>query len=516
MLDQNLKNQLAQYLDMLKTEVVIGLSATNDEKSEKVRGFVEDVASLSDKITIEEKSLPYSPAFQLKGEKDHGRIIFAGVPLGHEFASFALALLQVGGVEPKIDQATKDRIKAIEDTQNLETIVSLSCHNCPEVVQAFNIMAVLNPNINHTMIEGSMFQDIAEDRDVLAVPAIFKDGEFLEGGKQTMDSLLELIGSKKTSDDFAGKPAFDVLIIGGGPAAATAAIYAARKGVKTGLLASEFGGQVVETLGIENIPGFKYTEGPEFMAKMNDQVRELGVDVMTGALASDIKEAEHSANDLRLIEVELDNGAKLESRTVIIATGARWRLIGIPGETEFRNKGVAYCTHCDGPLFKGKPVAVIGGGNSGIEAAIDLAAMVSHVTVLEFLPELKADQVLQDKLYSLDNVTVIKNAQTTGLYGDSRLERLEYTDRETNEEHSLEVEGCFIQVGLVPNTEWLKESDVKLTDRGEIIVDGEGKTSLEGVYAAGDATDTVFKQIVIAAGTGATSALGAFNYLMRN
>ncbi len=515
MLDQNLKTQLAQYLDMLKTEVTIGLSVTNDEKSNKVRGFVEDVASLSDKINIVEKDLTYTPAFELKGEKDHGQIIFAGVPLGHEFSSFALALLQVGGIEPRIDEGTKKRIKAIDDVQNLETIVSLSCHNCPEVVQSFNIMAILNPNINHTMIEGSMFQEIAEDRDVLAVPAIFKDGEFLEGGKQTMDSLLELIGSKKSSDDFAGKEAYDVLIIGGGPAAATAAIYAARKGVSTGLVASEFGGQVVETLGIENIPGFKYTEGPDFMANMKEQVTALGVDIMTGALASGVKEVEDSANP-RLVEVELDNGAKLQARTVVIATGARWRLIGIPGEIEFRNKGVAYCTHCDGPLFKGKPVAVIGGGNSGIEAAIDLAAMVDHVTVLEFLPELKADQVLQDKLYSLDNVTVLKNAQTTGLYGDSRLERLEYKDRESGQEHSLEVEGCFIQVGLVPNTEWLKDSEVKLTDRGEILVDGEGKTSLEGIFAAGDATNTAFKQIVIAAGSGATASLGAFNYLMRN
>ena len=516
MLDQNLRNQLAQYLDMLKTEVTIGLSVSNDENSEKVRGFIEDVASLSDKITVEEKELEYTPSFELKGNFDHGRIIFAGVPLGHEFASFALALLQVGGVEPKVDEGTKKRIAAVEDTQNLETIVSLSCHNCPEVVQSFNIMAVLNPNINHTMIEGSMFQDVAESRDVLAVPAIFKEGEFLEGGKQTMDSLLELIGSKKTSDDFADKSAYDVLIIGGGPAAATASIYAARKGINTGLVASEFGGQVVDTLGIENIPGFKYTEGPDFMVNMNEQVTALGVDVMTGALASDVREAENSSNDLRLVEVELDNGAVLKARTVVIATGARWRLIGIPGETEFKNKGVAYCTHCDGPLFKGKPVAVIGGGNSGVEAAIDLAGMVDHVTVLEFLPELKADQVLQDKLASLDNVTVIKNAQTTGLYGDNKLERLEYTDRETNEEHSIDVAGCFIQVGLVPNTEWLEDTKVDLSDRGEIEVNPDGSTSLEGVFAAGDATTSLFKQIVIAAGSGATAALGAFNYLMRN
>ena len=515
MLENNLKQQLAQYLDMLKTEVTIGLSVSQDENSKKVKEFVEEVAVLSDKIKVEEKELTYTPSFEIKGDFDHGRIVFAGLPLGHEFASFALAMLQAGGIEPKVDETTKKRIESIE-ASDFETIVSLSCHNCPDVVQALNIMAILNPNVNHTMIEGSMFQDIAEDRDVLAVPAIFKDGEFLEGGKQTMDTLLDKIAGGKSADDFTDKAAFDVLIIGGGPAAATASIYAARKGVQTGLIASEFGGQVVETLGIENIPGFKYTEGPSFMGQMEDQVRALDVDIMTGTLAENIKESENSSDDLRLIEVELDNGAKLEARSVIIATGARWRLLGIPGEIEFKNKGVAYCTHCDGPLFKGKKVAVIGGGNSGIEAAIDLAGMVDHVTVLEFLPELKADQVLQDKLNSLDNVTVIKNAQTTGLYGDSKLERLEYTDRETNEEHSIDVAGCFIQVGLVPNTDWLKESEVDLTDRGEIIVNPDGSTSLEAVYAAGDATNSLFKQIVIAAGSGATAALGAFNYLMRN
>lgn len=515
MLENNLKQQLAQYLDMLKTEVTIGLSVSQDESSKKVKEFVEEVAELSDKIKVEEKELTYTPSFEIKGDFDHGRIVFAGVPLGHEFASFALAMLQAGGIEPKVDEATKKRIESIE-ASDFETIVSLSCHNCPDVVQALNIMAILNPNVNHTMIEGSMFQDIAEDRDVLAVPAIFKDGQFFEGGKETMDTLLDKIAGGKSADDFADKAAFDVLIIGGGPAAATAAVYAARKGVSTGLVASDFGGQVVETLGIENIPGFKYTEGPSFMGQMEEQVTALGVDIMTGTLAQNIKESENSSQDLRLIEVELDNGAKLEARSVVIATGARWRLLGIPGEIEFRNKGVAYCTHCDGPLFKGKKIAVIGGGNSGIEAAIDLAAMVEYVTVIEFLPELKADQVLQDKLASLGNVEVIKNAQTTGLYGENKLQRLEYLDRETNEEHAIDVEGCFIQVGLVPNTDWLKESDVELTDRGEIIVNPDGSTSLESVYAAGDATNSLFKQIVIAAGSGATAALGAFNYLMRN
>lgn len=512
MLDQNLKNQLAQYLDLLKTEVTIGLSVANDENSKKVKEFINDVASLSEKIKVEEKKLKYTPSFDLKGDFDHGEIVFAGLPLGHEFASFALALLQVGGISPKVDDKTIQRIKSLDESMDFETVVSLSCHNCPDVVQALNIMAIINPKISHTMIEGGMFKDLAESREVLAVPAIFKDGDFFEGGKQSMDNLLDLLGSEKDTSHFENKGIFDVLVIGGGPAAATAGIYAARKGLKTGILADEFGGQVNETLAIENIPGFKYTEGPDFMVQMKDQVSSLGVDIMTGALANDIKRLE----DEKVVEISLDNDISLRAKTVILATGARWRLIGIPGEVEFRNKGVAYCTHCDGPLFKDKPVAVIGGGNSGVEAAIDLAAMASKVTVLEFLPELKADKILQDKLRSLENVEIITNAQTTGLYGDGKVENLEFTDRVSGEEKKIDIDGCFIQVGLVPNTEWLKESDLDLNKFGEIPTNKDGSTNIEGVFAAGDATETAFKQIVIAAGTGATAALGAFNYLMVN
>lgn len=512
MLDQNLKNQLAQYLDLLKTEVTIGLSVANDENSKKVKEFINDVASLSEKIKVEEKKLKYTPSFNLKGDFDHGEIIFAGLPLGHEFASFALALLQVGGISPKVDDKTIKRIKSLDESMDFETVVSLSCHNCPDVVQALNIMAIINPKISHTMIEGGMFKDLAESREVLAVPAIFKDGNFFEGGKQSMDNLLDLLGSEKDTSHFENKGIFDVLVVGGGPAAATAGIYAARKGLKTGILADEFGGQVNETLAIENIPGFKYTEGPDFMVQMKDQVSSLGVDIMTGALANDIKRLE----DDKVVEISLDNDISLRAKTVILATGARWRLIGIPGEVEFRNKGVAYCTHCDGPLFKDKPVAVIGGGNSGVEAAIDLAAMASKVTVLEFLPELKADKILQDKLRSLENVEIITNAQTTGLYGDGKVENLEFTDRVSGEEKKIDIDGCFIQVGLVPNTEWLKESDLDLNKFGEIPTNKDGSTNIEGVFAAGDATETAFKQIVIAAGTGATAALGAFNYLMVN
>ena len=470
------------------------------------------MASLSEKIKVEEKKLKYTPSFDLKGDFDHGEIIFAGLPLGHEFASFALALLQVGGISPKVDDKTIQRIKSLDESMDFETVVSLSCHNCPDVVQALNIMAIINPKINHTMIEGGMFKDLAESREVLAVPAIFKDGNFFEGGKQSMDNLLDLLGSEKDTSHFENKGIFDVLVIGGGPAAATAGIYAARKGLKTGILADEFGGQVNETLAIENIPGFKYTEGPDFMVQMKDQVSSLGVDIMTGALANDIKRLENE----KVVEISLDNDITLRAKTVILATGARWRLIGIPGEVEFRNKGVAYCTHCDGPLFKDKPVAVIGGGNSGVEAAIDLAAMASKVTVLEFLPELKADKILQDKLRSLENVEIITNAQTTGLYGDGKVENLEFTDRVSGEEKNIDIDGCFIQVGLVPNTEWLKESDLDLNKFGEIPTNKDGSTNIEGVFAAGDATETAFKQIVIAAGTGATAALGAFNYLVVN
>lgn len=512
MLDQNLKNQLAQYLDLLKTEVTIGLSVANDENSKKVKEFIDDVASLSEKIKVEEKKLKYTPSFDLKGDFDHGEIVFAGLPLGHEFASFALALLQVGGISPKVDDKTIQRVKSLDESMDFETVVSLSCHNCPDVVQALNIMAIINPKISHTMIEGGMFKDLAESREVLAVPAIFKDDDFFEGGKQSMDNLLDLLGSEKDTSHFENKGIFDVLVIGGGPAAATAGIYAARKGLKTGILADEFGGQVNETLAIENIPGFKYTEGPDFMVQMKDQVSSLGVDIMTGALANDIKRLENE----KVVEISLDNDITLRAKTVILATGARWRLIGIPGEVEFRNKGVAYCTHCDGPLFKDKPVAVIGGGNSGVEAAIDLAAMASKVTVLEFLPELKADKILQDKLRSLENVEIITNAQTTGLYGDGKVENLEFTDRVSGEEKNIDIDGCFIQVGLVPNTEWLKESDLDLNKFGEIPTNKDGSTNIEGVFAAGDATETAFKQIVIAAGTGATAALGAFNYLVVN
>lgn len=427
--------------------------------------------------------------------------------MGHEFTSFILALLQVGGRAPKIDDNVAQQIKSIDRTLNFETYVSLTCHNCPDVVQALNIMAVLNPKIAHTMIEGSMYQHEVDEKEIMAVPTVLLNGETFDSGRMTIEQIIEKVSGPMSADEFADKETFDVLVIGGGPAGASSAIYAARKGIKTGMVVETFGGQVLETLGIENVIGTPYVEGPQLMRQVEDHVKQYDVDIMKGQRAKSIQK-----NDL--IEVELENGAQLKAKTAILSTGARWRAINVPGEKEFKNKGIAYCPHCDGPLFKDKEVVVIGGGNSGIEAAIDLAGLAKHIYVLEFLPELKADQVLQDKLYSLSNVTVITNAATKEITGSSHVEALTYTDRLTNEEHTLNVEGVFILIGLMPNTEWLSGT-VELSDRGEILVDKHGATNVDGIFAAGDCTDSAYKQIIISMGSGATAALGAFDYLIR-
>ncbi|SER55117.1 alkyl hydroperoxide reductase subunit F, partial [Granulicatella balaenopterae] len=395
---------------------------------------------------------------------------FAGIPLGHEFSSFVLALLQVSGRAPKIDEALIKQIKAIDKAYHFESIVSLTCHICPEVVQTLNIFAVLNPFITHTMIEGGIHQDIVKERDIMAVPTVYLNGEEFSSGKLTVEQLLEKLAGSVELDESITNQVYDSLIIGGGPAGASAAIYSARKGIKTALVCEEFGGQVMETLGIENMIGTPYTEGPKLMAQVGEHVKQYNVQQITGQRVTHI-------NKQDLIEVTLANGTILKTKSAIISTGARWRHINVPGEKEFKNKGVAYCPHCDGPIFAGKPVAVIGGGNSGIEAAIDLAGIVSHVYVLEFLPELKADKVLQDKLYSLKNVTVITNAQTTEITGTNSVEGLSYIDRKTQAEHHLAVEGVFVLIGLMPNTEWLKDS-VDLNNRGEIKIDATGQTSL--------------------------------------
>ncbi|MDT2749077.1 alkyl hydroperoxide reductase subunit F [Streptococcus parauberis] len=508
-LTPDIKNQLKQYLDLLESDIVFQANLGDDQNSKNVKEFLEEIANMSSKITIEEKSLTRQPSFKIAQLDKESGVEFAGIPLGHEFTSFVLALLQVSGRPPKIEQELANQIKAIDKELHFETYVSLSCHNCPDVVQAFNIMSVLNPKISHTMIEGGMFQDEVKERGIMAVPTVYLDNQVFSSGRTTVEQLLEKITGPASADNFSEKGVYDVLVIGGGPAGNSSAIYAARKGLKTGLLAETFGGQVMETVGIENMIGTLYTEGPKLMAQIEEHTKSYNVDIIKVQLATSIAKKED------LIEVTLANGAVLQAKTAILALGAKWRNINVPGEDEFRNKGVTYCPHCDGPLFEGKDVAVIGGGNSGMEAALDLAGLCKQVTVLEFLPEVKADQVLQDRAAKTNNLTIITNAATKDIVGQDHVTGLNYTDRESQEEKHIDLEGVFVQIGLIPNTQWLKDSGIELTDRGEIVVDGHGSTNIPGIFAAGDCTNSIYKQIIISMGSGATAAIGAFDYLIR-
>lgn len=507
-LDTEIKEQLAQYLELLENNIVLKASVGEDENSQKVLDLVEEITSMSSKISMEKVQLEKTPSFAVDRPEGTSGVVFAGLPLGHEFTSLVLALLQVSGRAPKVDDKVIKQIQSIDKELHFETYVSLTCHNCPDVVQALNIMSVVNPKISHTMIEGGMFKEEVEAKGIMAVPTVMLNGEEFSSGRMTIEQILEKAAGPADASEFEDKDPYDVLVIGGGPAGASAAIYAARKGIRTGLVAETFGGQVLETLGIENVIGTPYTEGPKLMAQVEAHVNEYPVDVMKSQRTAKLEKKE-------LVEVTLENGAVLKSKTAILATGARWRNVGVPGEQEFKNKGVAYCPHCDGPLFEGKDVAVIGGGNSGIEAAIDLAGIVKHVTVLEFMPELKADQVLQERLYSLPNVTVKKNVQTKEITGTDKVDGITYVDRETGEEVHAAVQGVFILIGLVPNTDWLGDT-LDRTKMGEIIVDKHGATNVPGVFAAGDCTDSAYKQIIISMGSGATAALGAFDYMIRH
>ena len=507
-LDAEIKSQLSQYLQLLENDILLKVSAGSDDVSKEMLALVEELASMSSKITVEKAELKRTPSFSINRVGEESGVTFAGVPLGHEFTSLVLALLQVSGRTPKVDQSVIDQIKEIDGEYHFETYVSLTCHNCPDVVQALNIMSVLNPNITHTMIDGAAFKAEVESKNVMAVPAVFLNGEFWNGGRISLQEILAKLGAGLSAEDFADKDPYDVLVVGGGPAGASAAIYAARKGIRTGIVAERFGGQILDTLSIENFISVKATEGPKLAQALEEHVKEYDIDIMDLQRAKRLEKKD-------LFEIELENGAVLKSKTVIISTGARWRNINVPGEQELKNKGVAYCPHCDGPLFAGKDVAVIGGGNSGIEAAIDLAGIVNHVTVLEFAPELKADQVLQERLNSLPNVTVVTNAATQEITGTDQVTGITYTDRETGKEHHIELQGVFVQIGLVPNTEWL-DGTLERNRIGEIIVDKRGATTIPGVFAAGDCTDSAYNQIIISMGSGATAALGAFDYLIRN
>ncbi len=509
-LDTKLKQQLSQYLELLENPIVFHASLDESENSQKTKQFLQEIIELSDKLSMEEAQLEYTPSFQInqKGQEASG-ITFAGIPLGHEFESFVLALLQVGGRAPKISDEQRKRIEKIHSKHEFTTFASLTCHNCPDVVQGLNIMSVLNPLISHTMVEGGMFQDLAEQRGIMAVPAVFDGDIQVASGRQTLDELIDLIADEEEVS-FDDVEPFDVLVIGGGPAGCSSAIYAARKGIRTGIITKRFGGQVNDTLGIENFIGVEYTEGPKLMQQIRKHVEKYNIELFEGHDIVDLETLED-----KRIKVLLASGAYLISKTVIIATGAHWRDINVPGEKEFKTKGVAYCPHCDGPLFAGKDVAVIGGGNSGVEAAIDLAGIVNKVTLIEFLPELKADQVLQKRLRSLPNVEIFTNVVTTEITGENKVNGITFKDRETDEKTHLDLAGVFVQIGLKPNTEWIKDR-VKMDHMGQIEIDAHGQTSMPGVFAAGDCTTVAYKQIMISMGSGAIASLGAFDYLIRN
>ncbi|ANF24011.1 alkyl hydroperoxide reductase subunit F [Stutzerimonas stutzeri] len=516
MLDSNLKAQLKTYLEKVTQPFEIVASLDDGAKSQEMLAMLEDITSLSDKITLRTDGNDVrKPSFALNRIGGNISLRFAGIPMGHEFTSLVLALLQVGGHPSKTAPEVIEQIKNLDGEYNFETYFSLSCQNCPDVVQALNLMAVLNPNIRHVAIDGALFQEEVTIRQVMSVPSIYLNGELFGQGRMGEEEILAKLdtgASARDAEKLSARDAFDVLVVGGGPAGAAAAIYAARKGIRTGVAAERFGGQVLDTMAIENFISVTETEGPKLARALENHVREYDVDIMNLQRAAQLIPGSEGG----LHEIKLENGGSLKAKTLILATGARWREMNVPGEQEYRGRGVAYCPHCDGPLFKGKRVAVIGGGNSGVEAAIDLAGIVAQVTLIEFDSQLRADAVLQKKLHSLPNVTVITSALTSEVTGDGKkVTGLIYKDRNSSEFHELELEGIFVQIGLLPNSDWLKGT-VELTSRGEIIVDARGETSLPGIFAAGDVTTVPYKQIVIAVGEGAKASLSAFDHLIRS
>ena len=517
MLDDDIKQQLAAYLERVQQPFEMVATLGSDAKSAEMRELLEEIAGMRpDKITLRTDGQDARvPSFTLARPGSGTQLRFAAIPLGHEFTSLILALLWTGGHPPKVEADTLEQVKALDADLDFEVYMSLSCHNCPDVVQALSLLAIFNPRVKTTIIDGGMFQGEIEAREIMGVPTVFLNGQFFANGRMTAEEVLQKVdtgAAKRDAAKLSAKAPYEVLIVGGGPAGAAAAIYAARKGIRTGLVAERFGGQVNDTLEIANYPGVPETDGPHYAAALEQHVRNYDVDLMNTQRVAELVPADEAGGH---VTVRLDNGGELRSRTVILATGARWRNVNVPGEQEYKTKGVAYCPHCDGPLFKGKDVAVIGGGNSGVEAAIDLAGVVRHVTVLEFMPELKADAVLVSKLHSLPNVTVHTNQQTTEIHGeDGKVSGIEFKCRATGTNTKVPLHGVFVQIGLVPNTEWLG-STVARSKFGEIVVDARGATNVPGVFAAGDCTTVPYKQIVIAAGAGSTAALSAFDYLIR-
>jgi NADH-dependent peroxiredoxin subunit F len=516
MLDDNLKTQLQSYLQNLRQPIQLIASLDDSASSAELRELLQDIVGLSDKVSLNESGTDArKPSFVIAKQGETRGVRFAAIPMGHEFTSLVLALLWTGGHPPKVEPEVIEQIQSLDADMKFEVYMSLSCHNCPDVVQAATLMAIYNPRIQTTVIDGALNQAEVEARQVMAVPMVYMNDQVFGSGRMSLEEIVAKLDTQSAAREavkLSEKEPFDMLIVGGGPAGAAAAVYAARKGIRVGVAAERFGGQTNDTMAIENYISVLETDGPKFAAALEAQVRHYEVDIMNLQRAEKIVPASEVGG---LVKVHMSNGGVLSARSVILSTGARWRNVNVPGEQEYKNKGVAYCPHCDGPLFKGKRVAVIGGGNSGVEAAIDLAGVVAHVSLFEFADALKADAVLVSKLKSLPNVDINVNAQTTEITGDGqKVNGLRFKDRATDKEHALALEGVFVQIGLVPNTEFLKGT-LELSRFGEIVIDDKCHTSLPGVFAAGDVTTVPYKQIVIAAGEGAKAALSAFDYLIR-
>lgn len=507
MLNADLKQQLKQLLELMEGDVEFVASLGSDDKSKELKELLNEITEMSPYLSLTEKTLKRTPSFSVNRPGEDTGVTFAGIPLGHEFNSLVLAILQVSGRAPKEEQSIIDQIKGLEGPFHFETFISLTCQKCPDVVQALNLMSVINPNITHTMIDGSVFRE--ESENIMAVPAVFLDGQEFGNGRMTIQDILSKLGSTADASEYNNKDPYDVLVIGGGPASGSAAIYTARKGLRTGIVADRIGGQVNDTAGIENFITVKQTTGSEFSSNLEAHIADYNIDTMTGIRATSIEKTDDA------IRVTLENDAVLESKTVIISTGASWRKLNIPGEDKLINKGVAFCPHCDGPLFENKDVAVIGGGNSGVEAAIDLAGIANNVSLFEYSDQLKADNVLQDRLRSLSNVTIHTNARTKEVIGEDHVTGLSYEDTTTGETQVVNLDGIFVQIGLVPNTSWINDA-VELNGRGEVVIDRDNATNVPGIFAAGDVTDAKNKQIIISMGAGANAGLNAFDYIIRN
>ncbi len=511
MLDQELIDELKNVFAKLTRELSFVVDESTHEKQSELLELLTEVASASPLISITRsgKSSAF-PAFGIARGGTLTGVRFEGIPGGHEFTSLVMALLHADEKGRRPDEGFLNRIRALQGPVELRTVISLSCENCPEVVQALNLMALTHADFKHTMVDGEFIQEEIERRRILGVPSVLAGEALLHSGKAGMAELLEKLEEKfgKTQQAVSSNLGhFDVVVLGMGTAGVSAAIYSARKGLKTAIVADKLGGQVLDTKGIENLISQTYTEGPKLAADLAAHLRSYDVALFEHRRVAGVEKFGEAKERSRL---KLESGEELTAEALIVATGAKWRQLNVPGEKDYLGKGVAYCPHCDGPFFKGKDVAVIGGGNSGVEAAIDLAGIVKSVTLIEFGETLRADAVLVEKLKSLPNAAILTSARTSEVLGDGeKLTALRYEDRTSGEVKELKLAGVFVQIGLVPNSGFLRDV-VELTKSGEVVIDAKGRTTSRGIFAAGDVTTVPFKQIVIAMGEGAKAALGAF------